>query len=59
MNKDFVSEQTTYEGATLVITHRVCNDKHVDYENGWMKSLRFVKLLRDIWTGTSSVRFQD
>jgi len=38
MNTNTVSEQNTGEGATVVITHRVRNDKHADYEK-WIREI--------------------
>ena len=32
MSETLSSEAAPYEGATVVITHRVRNDKHADYE---------------------------
>ena len=38
MNTNTVSEKNTGEGATVVITHRVRNDKHADYEK-WIREI--------------------
>lgn len=38
MNKDVASKGATDEGATAVITHRVRDDKHADYE-GWLNDI--------------------
>jgi hypothetical protein len=38
MNTNTVSEKNTGEGATIVITHRVRNDKHADYEK-WIREI--------------------
>jgi len=38
MNKDLVPERETDEGATVVITHRVRNEKHADYEK-WVEEI--------------------
>lgn len=38
MNTKTSAERATYEGATVVITHRVREDKHADYE-GWLNEI--------------------
>jgi len=38
MNETLSSEAASYEGATVVITHRVRNDKHPDYEK-WVEEI--------------------
>ena len=38
MNTSSTSKSLPYEGATVVITHRVRNDKHAEYEN-WLDEI--------------------
>ena len=38
MNTDLASERAADEGATVVITHRVRDDKHADYER-WLNEI--------------------
>jgi hypothetical protein len=38
MNRDLASERATDKGATAVITHRVRDDKHADYEK-WLNEI--------------------
>jgi antibiotic biosynthesis monooxygenase (ABM) superfamily enzyme len=38
MSETLSSEVESYEGATVVITHRVRNDKHADYEK-WLEEI--------------------
>ncbi len=54
-----LTDATRYEGATVVITHRVRGDKHTPtMKPGSKRSGLFVRVLPVIWIGTSFAQFQ-
>ena len=38
MNQNLIPDKEADEASTVVITHRVCNEKHADYEK-WLEEI--------------------